>query len=258
MHLDLAAYEAAKANLWARADGDDLAVANADDPVVMRARPGRLPRVETFGLGAARRTSTCDDGMLRGPGGHRRARGGRPARARCPHDIANALAAAATARGGGASLDGARAALTSFSGLPHRVSWWAKLTGVRWFDDSKATAPHATVAAVSSLRLGRAHRRRPQQGPRPRRARRTLAPRLRAVVAIGEAADEVAAVFDGRVPVGHRRRWTRPWPRPVSAARPGDAVLLSPGCASFDWYGSYAERGDDFARAVRAELAGAS
>ena len=127
-----------------------------------------------------------------------------------------------------------------------------------WFDDSKATAPHATVAAVSSfdsvVLIAGGRNKGLDLG-----ALADLAPRLRAVVAIGDAADEVAAVFDGPA-----SRWSPPRSMAEAvaaarrAARPGDAVLLSPGCASFDWYGSYAERGDDFARAVRAELAGAS
>jgi UDP-N-acetylmuramoylalanine--D-glutamate ligase len=254
VHRDLASYEAAKANLWARTAGDDLAVANADDPVVMAHVPS-AGRVETFGLG-----TTPDwhvhDGALCGPGGLEVVTVDALPRS-LPHDVANALAAAATARGGGATLEGARAALGSFSGLPHRVTPVGEAEGVSWFDDSKATAPHATVAAVSSfdsvVLIAGGRNKGLDLGPLAE-----LAPRLRAVVAIGEAAGDVAAVFDGLVPVTTAASMSDAVTEARRAARRGDMVLLSPGCASFDWYGSYAERGDDFARAVRAELAGAS
>ena len=68
-----------------------------------------------------------------------------------PHDVANALAAAATSLEAGATLDGVRAVLTSFRGLPHRVAFVGEADGVRWYDDSKATAPHATAAAVAGF-----------------------------------------------------------------------------------------------------------
>jgi UDP-N-acetylmuramoylalanine--D-glutamate ligase len=79
---------------------------------------------------------------------------------------------------------------------------------------------------------------------------------VRAVVAIGEAGPEVAAAFDGRRPVRRASSMDHAVEEAASLARPGDAVVLSPACASFDWYGSYAERGDDFVRAVRQHLAG--
>ena len=78
---------------------------------------------------------------------------------------------------------------------------------------------------------------------------------VRAVVAIGEAGPDVAAAFDGVRPVRIATSMVAAVDEAASLARPGDAVLLSPACASFDWYGSYAERGDDFVRAVRAHLA---
>ena len=81
------------------------------------------------------------------------------------------------------------------------------------------------------------------------------ASRLRAVVAIGEAADEVQAAFAGVVPVTTAGSMDEAVAAARAAAQPGDAVVLSPGCASFDWYRSYGERGDDFARAVREVLA---
>jgi UDP-N-acetylmuramoylalanine--D-glutamate ligase len=80
---------------------------------------------------------------------------------------------------------------------------------------------------------------------------RVTAPSLRAVVAIGEAADEVADAFADVVPVARGGSMDEAVRVAAALALPGDTVLLSPACASFDWYASYAARGDDFARAVR-------
>ena len=75
--------------------------------------------------------------------------------------------------------------------------------------------------------------------------------RIRAVVAIGEAAPLVVAAFDGKRPVVQASSMDDAVARAASLAKSGDVVLLSPGCASWDWYNGYAERGDDFARAAR-------
>ncbi len=74
------------------------------------------------------------------------------------------------------------------------------------------------------------------------------------MIAIGEAAGEVAAAFDGLRPVRTAGSMDEAVHLAAATAHPGDAVLLSPGCASFDWYDSYSQRGDDFARAVRTLL----
>jgi UDP-N-acetylmuramoylalanine--D-glutamate ligase len=81
-------------------------------------------------------------------------------------------------------------------------------------------------------------------------------PPVRAVVAIGEAGAEVEAAFSGLVPVEAASTMAEAVAAAGRLARPGDVVLLSPGCASFDWYRSYAERGDDFAALVEAQLGG--
>jgi UDP-N-acetylmuramoylalanine--D-glutamate ligase len=81
-----------------------------------------------------------------------------------------------------------------------------------------------------------------------------LAGRLRAVVAIGEAAEEIEQAFAGLVPVTVASSMEAAVAAARAAARSGDAVVLSPGCASYDWYSSYRERGDDFARIVRHSL----
>ncbi|HNE37941.1 MAG TPA: cyanophycin synthetase, partial [Microthrixaceae bacterium] len=167
-----------------------------------------------------------------------------------PHDRTNALAAAAAALAGGASIDGVRVALVGFRGLPHRVELVGTSGGIRYYDDSKATAPHATLAAVSgfeSVVLIAGGRNKGLDLGELRRG----ADRIRAVVGIGEAVADLLDALAGR-PGRPADSMAAAVAAAAELAEPGDVVLLSPGCASFDWYGSYAERGDDFASCVRA------
>ncbi|MDQ6725399.1 MAG: UDP-N-acetylmuramoyl-L-alanine--D-glutamate ligase [Actinomycetota bacterium] len=249
-HPDLASYVAAKARLWARQEPGDVAVVNADDPVVMAEAAHAPSRLVTFGLSRAADFGVAD-GWLRGPGGPIIESSRLPRS--LPHDVANALAAAAAALAAGASVDGVRAALVAFGGLPHRLTLVGYGGGVRWYDDSKATNPHAAVAAVrgfDSVVLIAGGRNKGLDLS----TLAQVADRVRAVVAIGEAAPEVAASFAGIRPVAAAATMAEAVAAAATVARSGDAVLLSPGCASFDWYRSYAERGDDFARAVNALL----
>ena len=245
-HPDMAHYAAAKARIWANQTGDDLAVANADDSAVMAAAGNVRSRLETFGLGSA--DWHVDAGVLRTPAGAPIASIDELPLAR-PHDIANALAACAVAVGAGADLDACRAVLTTFTGLPHRVQLVRDAGGVRWYDDSKATTPASVVAAVSGfpsvvLIAGGRNKGLRLDGLR------AVADHIRSVVAIGEAAADVEATFAGLRPVERASSMDEAVAAAKRAARAGDAVLLSPGCASYDWYRNYGERGDDFARAV--------
>jgi UDP-N-acetylmuramoylalanine--D-glutamate ligase len=253
-HTTLEAYIAAKARIWADQSPEQVAIGNADDPVVA-AHLARAPgRQERFGLGAGAEHRVEGGQLVLADGSHV-AEVGELARA-FPHDIANALAASASARHAGATVEGIHAALVAFRGLPHRVTLVGEAGGVHWYDDSKATAPHATRAAVgafdSVVLIAGGRNKGLDLGDLA-----LDADRIRAVVAIGEAAPAVVAAFDGRRPVRVATSMDDAVAAAASLARPGDAVLLSPACASFDWYGSYAERGDDFARAV-GELLGAS
>jgi UDP-N-acetylmuramoylalanine--D-glutamate ligase len=255
VHGSLASYEAAKARIWAHLPPAATAVANADDPVVMRHLPDGVDTV-TFGLGSgpdAADVHPVGDDLVTADG--RLLVRIDELHGTLPHDVANALAASATALAGGASLDGVRRALRSFRGLPHRVAAVGEWHGVRWYDDSKATAPHATLAALrgfESVVL--------IAGGRNKGLDLTVlaaeADRIRAVVAIGEAATEVEAAFAGDGPVV---TVTTGMEDAVAVAddlaRPGDVVLLSPACASFDWFGSYHERGEAFTSAVLARFA---
>ena len=253
VHASLAGYEAAKARIWADQGTDDLAVANADDAVVAGhhgpARRVTFSTREAVGYHLAGDALVTEDGtVLVTLGALWRA---------FPHDVANALAASATALGAGATVEGVRSTLTGFEGMHHRVELVAEQGGVRFFDDSKATVPHAVAAALAafdSVVLIAGGRNKALD----------LSPlaadvgRVRAVVAIGDAAAEVEAAFAGRRPVETATSMDEAVARAAAIAEPGDVVLLSPGCASFDWYSSYDERGDDFARAVRSLTASAS
>ena len=258
VHESLEVYRAAKARIFADQGPGDVAVLNAEDPVVAASLPGDGdgPTVVRFGLAPGTDGRANDyhevDGVLVGPDGEIAAVA--ELWSTLPHDRSNVLAAAATALAGGASLDGVRDALADFGGLAHRVQFIGERDGVRWYDDSKATAPHATLAAVAgftSVVLIAGGRNKGLDLS-------TLAEAgdiVTAVVGIGDAGDDVVAAFPD-----HRSHVATSMAEAVEVARtmadPGDVVLLSPGCASFDWYSSYSERGDDFTRLVRAEVLG--
>jgi len=260
-HDSLEAYFAAKARIWENQGGDDTAVVNAEDPVVMAAVAAARSQVVTFGLSGAADYRVAD-GRLRGPDGDIMAVSDM-ARS-LPHDLANAAAAAAAAVAIGGNFDGVATGLREFRGLAHRVSLVCEAGGVRWYDDSKATNPHAAAMAISGFEAtdsggggirsvvliagGR------NKGLDLRQLADRAGP-VRSVVAIGEAASEIERAFAGIRPVTVVASMDDAVKAAAVAAQPGDVVLLSPGCASFDAYRSYAERGDDFSRAVRELLA---
>ncbi|MEZ5263330.1 MAG: UDP-N-acetylmuramoyl-L-alanine--D-glutamate ligase [Acidimicrobiales bacterium] len=261
VHRDLATYEASKARIWRDQGPDDLAVGNLDDPVVARhlaTAPGRrigftIGPDGADGSGPHARTPRYGvaGGWLHDEAGRRLLEVGSMPRA-LPHDVANALAAIATATAAGASSDAAVEVVRTWEQLAHRVQLVAAAAGLRFYDDSKATTPHATLAALSGFErvvlIAGGQNKGIDLTPLA-----DGASHLRAVIAIGAAADEVAAAFGERVPVvSVRTNMDDAVAAAAAQAQPGDAVLLSPACASFDWYRNYGERGDDFARAARA------
>lgn len=252
-HLDVHAthadYEAAKARIWASQGADDVAVGNLDDAVVAR----HLGSATARQVGYSSQSSSTDaayrlDGdMLVGPGGPL-VRADELPRS-LAHDRSNALAAAATAEAAGCPRQAVAEVLRSFGPLPHRVAPVATIAGVTFYDDSKATVPHATVAAVrgfDSVVLIAGGRNKGLDLSTLADA----ADHVRAVVAIGDASGEVAAAFEGLRPVEVAASMPEAVAVAARLASVGDAVLLSPACASFDWYSDYAARGDDFAAAV--------
>ncbi|MDP9227207.1 MAG: UDP-N-acetylmuramoyl-L-alanine--D-glutamate ligase, partial [Actinomycetota bacterium] len=164
--------------------------------------------------------------------------------------LEDAIAAAGAALEYGVDRGAIATAIAGFRSLPHRFELIAKLAGVSYIDDSKATNPHATLAAVrgmSNVVLIAGGRSKDI-------ALGSLAgsvPPVIAVIAMGEAAQEVQEVFRDLVPVQKALSMSEAVRLASEASVPGGSVLLSPGCASLDMYESYRERGAAFASAVR-------
>ena len=184
-----------------------------------------------------------------------------------PHYVANALAAAALARAHGVSQTAVREGLRGFRPDGHRIAEVATVGGITWIDDSKATNPHAAQSSLSAydpvvwVAGGLA------KGARFDELVQAVRGRLRGVVLLGRDRHVIAdalsrhapdvpviALGDGETDPEHG-----PMARVVAAAaelaRPGDTVLLAPGCASMDMFRNYAERGDAFAAQVRRRAA---
>jgi UDP-N-acetylmuramoylalanine--D-glutamate ligase len=242
-------YAAAKARIF---DGCEIAVINADDPLV-RAMPRPGQRVTSFSLASRDADYALVD--LPTP---TIVRHGEPLlplaalRIQGRHNAANAMAALAMADAlllpVGPSLD----ALAAFGGLPHRSQWVADVAGVRYVNDSKGTNVGATLAAVAGLAgplvvIAGGDGKGQDFGE----LREAFRGKVRHVVLIGRDAPALEATLAG-VCATERAGDMRSAVRAAhAAARPGDTVLLSPACASLDMFRDYTHRGDEFAAAVR-------
>jgi UDP-N-acetylmuramoylalanine--D-glutamate ligase len=247
-HRSMDTYEAAKARIFAAQRSDDVAIGFVDDPVVMAHLAVAPARHRTFGLDGA--DYHRDGDTLVGPLG--RLGSVRAMRRSFPHDITNALAAAALVLEPAlADQSSVEEALGTFVGPSHRIEAVGERDGVRWYNDSKATTPHAASVALrgfeSVVLIAGGRNKGLDLGPMADEPER-----LRAVVAIGDAAADVRALFEPHCPVVDADSMEAAVHGAAALARPGDVVLLSPGCASFDWYpdGGYPARGDHFRRLV--------
>ena len=172
------------------------------------------------------------------------------------HNRANALAALAMGTALGLDLSSMLDALRRFRGLPHRTEFVAEIDGVTWYNDSKGTNVGAAIAALQGLDRGDASRTVLIAGGDCKGADfAPLAPVLtqcvRSVVLIGRDAPAIAAVVPPGIEQMMAASMDEAVARAAACARPGDRVLLSPGCASFDMFSGFAERGERFLQAVR-------
>jgi UDP-N-acetylmuramoylalanine--D-glutamate ligase len=246
-HSSYQNYFDAKAKMWANCTSIDVAVAPVDDVNILAVARANAARVVTFG--AADGDYRVVGKELCGPSGpimdiSRMKRS-------LPHDVTNALAAAAVCiESGLANPQNVANALEQFEHAPHRIQFVTEIDGVRWFNDSKATSPHAASVALrafGSIVLIAGGKNKDldlsQMACEPHR--------MRAVVAIGMAADEIAQAFSGVCTVVKAENMISAVAQAHELSRSGDVVVLSPGCTSYDWYSNYGERGDDFMTCVR-------
>lgn len=242
-------YSRAKGNAFVRQTNRDWAVVPAKDQICLRqARRGK-GRIVTFGPGGT--LDVAADAVVDRLSGDRFPR----AEIALPggHNALNVAAAIACVRTFGVPAATTRRVLRDFTGLPHRMVLVAERRGVRYYDDSKGTNVGAAVTALEGLSEPRAVL---IAGGRDKRGSYapladTLLRRGRAVVLVGEAADAIERAIGDRLPVRRAASMQEAVDLGAGLALPGDAVLLSPACSSFDMFHDYKHRGDEFVRAVR-------
>jgi UDP-N-acetylmuramoylalanine--D-glutamate ligase len=265
-HLDrygsLAEYSAAKKRLFRDMDANGIAVLNADDPETLTVETAARRR--TF----SRRGRVEDGCYADGHGNVIETAPGQPDAALFHasdvplagvQNLENAMAAALLARAVGVEPAALRRALIEFRGLPHRLEKVGERggpQGVAYYDDSKGTNPAATAKSLEGFADGSVHL---ILGGRNKGADlASLAPivaqKARRVYLIGEAADEFDAALSGKIgDVSLERSGTldRAVQSAAAVARSGEAVVLSPACASFDQFRNFNHRGDMFQELVR-------
>jgi len=244
---DLDAYTKSKARIFKNQQYNDTAMLNGSDPVVRSLSRDILSRKVFFsskeeGVAISDESIISQENMsqllsdLKLPG---------------KHNMENAAAASLAALTAGGTFEGVRTALRKFKGLPHRLEYIDTLNGVDFFDDSKATNVDSVAKALETFERpvvlimgGR------NKGSKFHTLRDLIGRHTKKLIVIGEAKEDIKAELGDIKPVETATSMEDAVFKAYNAAKPGDIVLLSPACASFDMYNSYAQRGEDFCKAV--------
>jgi len=253
-HADLGSYLAAKLQIFANQGNDDVAVYNADDPALAGVDLGGCARRIAFCHGAG---PDCEVALAEGTIFH----DGEPLLAvgelglLGEHNVANAMAATAAALAMGIDRDAVREGLRGFAGVPHRLEPVAEIDGVRFVNDSKATNVASAAVGLRAFEggvhaiLGGSEKGEPFAP--------LLAPVRECCVACylaGASAERLAAELAPAIEAGvelHRCADLEQAVRAAAAAaQPGEVVLLSPACASFDAFENFERRGERFREIV--------
>jgi len=256
-YADMTAYADAKARLLELQDADGFTVLSADDPA---SRPfdarvrGKLHLFST--RGPVERGAFVREGrmILRTSAGEEDVLDLSSLRLPGEHNRANALAAGLAARLAGCSIEAIVRGLTQYRALPHRLEHVRSLGGIEFYNDSKATNPESAVCALSSFEPGRVHLilGGKEKGADWSELVSLIGRHARRVLLVGAASEFLALRLRGIIPCVACETIPAAVLAGFRGAQDGDVILLSPGCASFDQYRNFEERGEDFRQAAHA------
>ncbi len=254
-HGSMERYAAAKYRIFAGQQEGDVAILGADDALVMAADTGRAAR-RTFGRAAGGDAVVSGSRVLVPGQGEALSFDLAGTRLDSAVNRLNAAAAILAAQAAGCGVAAIQQGLRRYRPPQHRMSLVGNRDGVRWINDSKATNVGAMAAALAScdspvvlIAGGR------DKGGDFSIVRPLVRDRVRALVLIGEAAGTLAEILGDLAPVIRAGDMAGAVRSAAAAARAGDTVLLAPGCASFDMFDSYEQRGRVFTRLAREILA---
>jgi UDP-N-acetylmuramoylalanine--D-glutamate ligase len=253
-HADLEAYLRAKLRIFANQGNDDVAVYGADEPALAGVDLGGCARRVAFCRGAA---PDCEVALAEGTIFY----AGEPLLAvgelglLGEHNVANAMATAAAALAMGLDRDAVREGLRSFAGVPHRLEPVAEVDGVRFVNDSKATNVASAVVGLRAFEGGvHAILGGSEKGEAYDALLEPVCERCVACYLAGASAERLAEALAPAIGVGvalHRQDdFEQAVRAAAAAARPGETVLLSPACASFDAFENFERRGERFREIV--------
>ncbi len=253
-HGSIESYAAAKVRMFENQLPEDFAVVNADDAVAPQYAPTG-PRVFWFSR-EKKVVSGCyvrgDEIVFRCDGEETVLLNQNLIGLRGSHNMENVLAAASAARLAGVEPAAIAEGVRTFAGVEHRIEYVATISGVEYFNDSKATNVDATLKALDAFPgnvlviLGGKDKGSDYKILRP-----TLRSRARMALLIGSASDKIEADLAGVIPVERVQTLERAVETASRSAKPGDVVLLAPACASFDQFENYQQSGRVFKQLVR-------
>jgi len=251
---DFEAYIKSKGNIFAAQEAEDTAVLNGSDFHVLQAAKKAGSRKTYFNSG-----QNISNGAVAREGGLDIFQDGERIGGieihqnylMAPHNFENVSAAILAAISSGGTFEGIQAAINDFRGLPHRLEYVDSLDDVAYYNDSKATNPDAVRRALEwfsspvVLLMGGQ-----DKGVDYGVLKNVIREHVKALVLFGEARGKIQVFLNGAGPVWSEETLRQAVHRARTLAEPGDTVLLSPACASFDMYASYARRGEDFRNIV--------